>query len=691
MAIEDFGEMDIDSLDEDYPEEIADLLRSELTYEDEFLEMTTLPMMFEKATERFTDQSAQRYKGGIYERSLVSEGVLQAAPDGEYEAITYGQMRDVVRKLATGLRALGLEHGERIGIFSQTRMEWAHSDFAILAAGGVVTTIYESSSPQQVQYLLDDPGAKGVVVEGQDQLERVLEVINLLNVQFIVTMDEVDEKYTQRDGIYTLGTVYKEGAKRYDPEAYRGWVEAVELDDLASLVYTSGTTGQPKGVRLTHRSLRANVNQAYARMAPREDRPDETLALDSDLETVSFLPLAHIMERLGGSLLLYNIGATIAFAESPETVQEDFETVQPTMSISVPRVYEKMYDAIREEARETEVAGYPVGERIFEWSVDVARDYERESKPGLGLQARMWLANKLVFDEVRESLGGNLEAMVSGGGTLSKDLTTLYHGMGIPVLEGYGMTEASPIVSLVSSENYRAGTIGYPIAGVDIEIDQSIVAEGQFEDAIGEFGELLVKGPQVFDGYWNMPDKTEESFTDDGYFRTGDVVQWRPDGFLVFRERSKQIIVLSTGENVAPAPIEDGFSESEVVEQCMVIGDDEKFVGALIVPNFERIREAAAEEGVDIPADNEAMCRNDRVHEVIQKEVDRVNETFEPHEKIKRFRLVPEEWTEDNGYLTPTLKKKRQKILNEYEHLVEDIYSEDRTDREPEAEAEPAE
>jgi long-chain acyl-CoA synthetase len=250
------------------------------------------------------------------------------------------------------------------------------------------------------------------------------------------------------------------------------------------------------------------------------------------------------------------------------------------------------------------------------------------------------------------------------------------------------MTEAAPVVSVNTPEAYTLGTIGIPVAGTDIRIDESVVPEGKVDDAIGQFGELLVKGPQVFDGYWNMPEKTEESFTEDGYFRTGDVVQRRPDGHIVFQERSKQILVLSTGQNVAPQPIENNFTDSEVVEQCMVIGDDEKFTAALMVPAFDRVRQVAAEEGVELPGDDRALCRNERVREMVQSEIDRVNETFEHHEKIKKFRLVPEEWTEDNGFLTPTLKKKRRRILDEYDYLVAEIYAQsERTD----AEAEPAE
>ncbi|PSQ16315.1 long-chain fatty acid--CoA ligase [Halobacteriales archaeon QS_8_69_26] len=681
--------MDID--EDRYDDAIAEQLRQEHEYDGDLDPDQPIPDTFESTVERFPDRPAQKYKGGIYDRSLAAVGAIDPAPDGGYATLTYEEMADVVRKLAVGFRSLGVGSGDRVGIFAGTRMEWAQSDFALLATGGIVTTVYKSSSPQQVQYLLDDPGAMGVVVRDQELLERVLEVYDAVDLRFAVVMDEIDDRYRERDGIYTLGTVYEEGAKRYEESVYESMVEDVDAEDLATLVYTSGTTGRPKGVRLTHRNLQSLNVQGMKRVGPRPGRPDDAATVDETTQTVSYLPLAHIFERTVGSYLLFSAGACVAYAESVDTLTEDFQAIQPTMATSVPRVYEKIYDAIRKDARETTVAGLDVGERIFEWAAEVGRRYERESAPPLGLRARMFLADKLVFSDVRDALGGNIEMLVSGGGTLSKELCTLYHGMGLPIYEGYGLTETAAGTTFNTPENYKSGTIGIPIADVDLRIDRSVVPEGQFDDALGEFGELLVKGPNVTDGYWNMPEKTDEAFTDDGYFRTGDIVQWRPDGYLVFRERSKQILVLSTGKNVAPSPIEDGFSESEVVEQCMVIGDGEKFVGALVVPGFDHLRTVLRDEGVEPPADDAALIEHDRVRELVAAEVERINEGFEPHERIKQFGLVPEEWTEENEMLTPSKKKKRRDILDEYHELVADIYREEAGDDATSPDPEPAE
>jgi len=653
---------------------------AERTYDDEVVGTDTLAEMFESTVDRQPERPAQMYKGGVHDRSLANAGAFPAAPDGDYATLSYGEMGDVVRNLAAGFRALGVQPGQRVGMFADTRMEWAQCDFALLGAGAVVTTVYKSSSAAQVQYLLGDPGATGVVVENEQLLERVLEVSDALDVRFVVSMESLGDEYDDREGVYELADVYEEGRKRFDEDAYRSWLDDRDPDDLASLVYTSGTTGQPKGVKLTHRNFRANVNQTYVRYAPRPDKPRGTPTVSPELRTVSYLPLAHVFERLTGHFLQFGVGTTVAYAESVDTLKEDFQSVEPTAATSVPRVYEKIYDAIREQAQESSFK-----ERIFEWATDVSREYYKADKPGAGLRARYWLADKLVFSDVRDALGGNIDFLISGGGTLSDELCTLYHGMGLPIFEGYGLTEAAPVVSTNPPEDVKIGTIGAPVNDVDVEIDTSVVPEDQTVDALGELGELLVKGPNVTEGYWNKPDETDAAFTEDGYFRTGDIVQQRPDDYLVFRERSKQILVLSTGKNVAPAPIEDAFASSQVVEQVMVMGDGEKFIAALVVPNFEFLREAAEREGIDVPEDPETMCEHERVVDVVQEEVDEVNDRFEPHERIKQFRLIPEEFTEENDMLTPTMKKKRRNIKQRYDDLVAGIY--DESDPRPEAAA----
>ncbi|MFC7186336.1 AMP-dependent synthetase/ligase [Halorubrum yunnanense] len=674
---------------------------AEREFADDVVARETLPRTFERSAERNADRSAQRYKGGVHDRSLVTEGVLPPAPDGEYAGITYGEMRDVVRRLAAGFREVGVDGDTRVALYAKTRMEWAQTDFAALAAGAVVTTVYASSSPSQVRYLLEDPGATVVVVEDRDLLDEVLAVAGDLSqdLDAVVSFDDVDAGGLDLDGValgaddvYTLGELHGLGADAFDAAAYEGWIDAVGVDDLASLIYTSGTTGKPKGVRLTHANFRDNVTQCYRRFADRPDRDPDAPGISAESTTLSFLPLAHVFERMAGHYMMFAAGATVGYAESPDTLREDFGLVRPTTVTSVPRVYEKLYDAIREQANES-----PVKARIFGWAVDVGRAHHEADEPGALLGAKRVVADRLVFSSVREALGGEVDFFISGGGSLSAELCALYHGMDLPILEGYGLTETAPVVSVNPPEDPRVGTIGPPVVDTEIAVDGTVVGE-EGADLAGDAGELLVRGPQVTDGYWNRPEATAEAFTDpdrlpedvtlagtppeerDGdpdepWFRTGDIVHLRPDGYVAFRERAKQLLVLSTGKNVAPGPIEDRFAANEFVEQCVVLGDSQKFVSALIVPNFERVDAWAETRGIDLPSGRAEACRDDRVRERVQEEVNRVNGEFESYERIKRFRLVEEEFTEANDLLTPTMKKKRRNILDRFSDEVEMIYA----------------
>jgi long-chain acyl-CoA synthetase len=696
---------------------------AEREFSDEVVGDETLARTFERSAERNADRVAQRYKGGVYDRSLVEAGVIDAAPEGDYADLTYGEMRAIVRHLAAGFRELGVDDDTRLAVFAETRMEWAQVDFAALSAGAVVTTVYASSSADGLRYLLEDPGATVVVAENRARLEEVVAVRDDLDHELdaIVTMDDVDVGDLDAaavDDVYTLGEVHDMGAAAFDEAAHESWLDGVDADDLASLVYTSGTTGKPKGVRLTHAEFRANLTQYYTRLAAKAEGDGngsgEIDGISPASTTLSFLPLAHAFERLTGHFVPFAAGATVAYAESPGTLREDFGLVRPTVVTSVPRVYETLFDAARGQA-----SGSPVKRRVFEWAVDVGRTHYRTADPGPLLDAKRAVADRLVFSSVREALGGEIDFLVSGGGSLSAELCSLYHAMGLPILEGYGLTETAPVVSVNPPSAPEVGTIGPPVIDTEIAVDTEAVdteavdagavdtggsdgggGDGQPNaDEPGAVGELLVRGPQVTDGYWNRPDATREAFTpadalpadaptagtspaerdgdpDESWFRTGDIVRLRPDGYIVFRGRTKRLLVLSTGENVAPEPMEDRFAANEFVEQCCVLGDDRRFVSALIVPNVDRVSAWADDRGIDLPDDREAVCRDERVRERIGTEVDRVNASFESYERIRGFRLVPERFTEANGLLTPTMKKKRRTILDRFADDVEAVYDE---------------
>lgn len=639
---------------------------AEITYTDEVIGESPLPVLFEECGTRHAERTAQQYKGGVYDRSLTPDP-LPAAPPGEFASLNYDTLLSIVRRLATGFRSLDVGAGDRVAIFAGTRMEWAHADLAILATGGVVSTIYENSSPRMVEYLLQDPGATGVIVDDAAKIETVQEAD--VDLSFIVCMDDLDT--TDMPDTYTLGEVYAKGEAVFDRSTYDSWVDAIEPDDLASIIYTSGTTGRPKGVRLTHQNFRANLNQIRKRYGPRPDKPADLPRIDEQIRTVSFLPLAHVFERTAGHFTMLATGGSIAYAESPETLQEDFQSVRPTVATSVPRVYEKIYAAIRAQAEESAIKY-----RIFQWAVDVGKVTYRSDNPGLGQRLKQRIADRLVFNKVKSALGGNIEMLISGGGSLSADLCALYHGMGLPIYEGYGLTETAPVATVNPVEEPQIGTIGPPVPDMDIEIDTSVIPRDEFTDETGTVGELLLNGPNVSPGYWKNDEATATAFRDDGTFRTGDIVALQDDGYIRFIDRVKEILVLSTGKNVAPGPIEDAFAPSPVVEQVMVIGDGQKFVSALVVPNFDAIQEWAAQEGVALSDDLSEVCTNERVIERIWEEVEEVNTNLERVETIKKIRLVPDEFTEENNLLTPTMKKKRRNILDVHADTVESIYVE---------------
>jgi long-chain acyl-CoA synthetase len=652
-------------------------LRAEREFRDDVVEGGTIPELFEASATRHTDGAAQQYKGGWATRSLVRADVVPAAPSDGFAALSYGELRTLVRHLTAGFRELDLGPDDRVAIFANTRMEWAQVDFALLAAGCVVTTVYTESSPRQVRSLLDDPGASAVVVENERLLDRVLGVEDDLSLEHVVLVDEPEERYGRAD-VLTLADVHELGRSRYDHETYRGWLEERTPDDLASLIYTSGTTEKPKGVRLTHRNFLANVRQIRRRLAPRPDKAAAVPTIDPSTTTLSFLPLAHVFERLAGHFLMFASGVTVAYAESPDTLASDLQLVEPTVAASVPRVYERIYDRMHDRA-----SGSAPRERIFEWAVDVARAFAADDDPGPVLRAKHAVADRLVYSTVRDLLGGDVEFMVSGGGSLSPELTRLFLGMGITVVEGYGLTETAPVLSVNPLEDIRPGTLGYPLVGVETRIDESVVdadaltAEHSGGSA-GPIGELLVRGENVTDGYWDRPQATAEAFVD-GWFRTGDIVEQTPDGFLIFRERRKELLVLSTGKNVAPGPIEDRFGTDDRVAQAMVVGEGRKFVGALIVPNFEQLRRWAEREGVDLPTDREALCEDDRARKWVAESVRQVNADVGRVAQIKRFALAPDEWTPENDMLTPSMKKKRRRIAAEYDHRIESLYADEET------------
>ncbi|MFW5929404.1 MAG: AMP-dependent synthetase/ligase, partial [Halobacteriota archaeon] len=561
------------------PRPQADWFDCEREHSDDLVGEDPLPALIDRKAVEYDGDVAQVYKGGVHRRSL-SPGVLEEPERDEYAALTYAELRSIYRTLALGFDSLGVEDGDHVAIYSETRLEWIQVDLALQVLGATVTTVYPSSSVEQAGYLLDDSDARFAVVGGEAELETALEASSSTDVERYVVMDDVDT--SERDDVHGLDEVHALGAKR-DVDEVDGWIDSLEPGDLATIIYTSGTTGQPKGVMLSHENLRACFNQVWRRLGPRDDKPEGMLTLGSDLDTLSFLPMAHAFERFVHLSMLAS-GASIAYAESVEAdvLAEDIRRTKPHGIATVPRMLERIYGSIVERAARSGVSG-----RVVDWALDVGRSYwdffeTSETPTGVayytvdapfGLRLRHALASRLVYDRVREALGGEIQGFLSAGGSLSEDVARSYLGMNLPVIEGYGMTEAGPVISMSPLEDPRVGTLGPPLAEVEVKLDGSVVGDDAFEDVTGDVGELLVRGPNVFEGYYGMPEETDEAFEDaddgDDWFRTGDVVEVDDDGYLSFVERVKNLVVLSTGKNVAVEHVEEKVEESEFVAQCM--------------------------------------------------------------------------------------------------------------------------
>ncbi|MFP5288744.1 MAG: AMP-dependent synthetase/ligase, partial [Thermoanaerobaculia bacterium] len=448
--------------------------------------------------------------------------------------------------------------------------------------------------------------------------------------------------------VVTLASLIEKGAG-VDVAEFERRARAVRPEDLATLIYTSGTTGTPKGVMLTHENIASNVSNALTDIDIRNDQT-----------ALSFLPLSHSFERTVDYCYFYR-GTTIAYAESVATVAQNMGEAKPHVFVSVPRVYEKVLAKVNEGA----AAGSPIKQKIFAWAVDVGKRslpwrLKNQKPPGL-LGIQLGLADKLVFSKIKERLGGRFLFALSGGAPLARDVAEFFWGAGIPIYEGYGLSETSPVISVNTPKAVKMGTVGRPIPGVEVRIAAD--------------GEILSKGPNIMKGYWNMPQETAEVIDSEGWFHTGDIGELDQDGFLRITDRKKELIINAYGKNVAPAPIENSLKGSRFIGQAVVIGDRRKFLSALLVPDFEALKPWADRQGIKT-ASNEALIRDPQVQALFKGEVDKVNTGLASFEKIVAWELIPNEFTLETGELTPTQKVKRRVINQKYGDVLERLYLE---------------
>ncbi len=555
---------------------------------------------------------------------------------GRWQTVSFRDLYRRIEHFAGGLAGLGVDAGSRVALMSTNCIGWTVADLAIMSLGAVTVPIFPTLGPKQTAHILKDSGAEIVIVEGGEQLESVRE--SGVPVRRVIV---IDEDGANRD-VLRFSEVEREGARKQNP----GWEEnllSLGRDDVATLIYTSGTSGRQKGVILTHGNILSNLEAII-----------EVVPISDDDIGLSVLPLSHVLERTCSQFVNLVGGGTNYIAESVDEVQQNLLEVRPTVLLVVPRLFERVFGVIRAQG-----TANPVRARIFEGAVRLARrKYEHdcgESTMSLAERALFAICDLLVYRKVRKGLGGRVRFCVSGGARLEPWLGEFFYGAGVPIIEGYGLTETSPVISVNHPEDLRFGTVGPPLPNVEVKLSED--------------GEILVRGPSVTPGYHNLPEENEASF-EDGWFRTGDVGEFDEGGRLRITDRSKDIMVLDTGKNVAPQPVETALSNTPHIEQAMLIGDGRKFVSALIVPDFEAVRRSLQED-----LSNEKMCSDRRVMELIQSEIDEVSADFPRHERPKKFALVPYEWTEENGEMTPTLKLKRKRILSRNEDLVREIYA----------------
>ena len=598
-------------------------------------EPQTLNELFNGAVDRYRDSEFLRFKR-----------------ESEWRSLAYGEVARRVRELALGLYSVGLRSGERVAIWSENRPEWNIADLASLALGAVDVPIYATQTPAQVEYILADSGARGVFVSSTFLDEALAIKARVPSLQYVFPFDDV-EPAIQDGSIFRAEDLVSKGRAIFgeQPALYESLWRAAKAEDLATLLYTSGTTGDPKGVMLSHKNLAANALNTF-RWLSLEGRRD--LAL-------SYLPFSHIFER--GAFYLYaHAGAVLAYAESIDTVVKNLLEVRPTVMTSVPRMFEKIYAKITERGL---AAGFPK-KQIFLWSLDVGREWatnrNHREQPGFWLELKHKIADALVFKKWREVMGGRIRVFISGGAALAPEIGYQFSAAGLEILQGYGLTETSPSISCNTEARNRIGSVGPIMDGVSVRM--------------ADDGEILVKGDTVMKGYYNRPAENEEAFDSDGWFRTGDIGEMDKDGFLTITDRKKDLIKTSGGKYIAPQRVENLIKSSRFVSQIFVVGNSRKFASALVVPNMQLLRDYAALKGISYESDSDLIA-SPRVVDLIQRQVDKYTAELARYEKVKKVALLEHELTAESGELTLTLKPRRSLIEKKYATVIDRLYEEE--------------
>ena len=570
------------------------------------------------------------------------EAALVSKENGTWVKTSTQQYIDQANAISRGLIKLGVKANDKVAIISMTnRTQWNICDIGILQTGAQDVPIYPTISEQDYEYVLNHSESKYVFVSCKEVLDKINKIkANVPTLLGVYSFEDIDGCDSWQE-VITLGNdnqdLQQEVQKRMD---------AVHEDDLATLIYTSGTTGRPKGVMLSHKNIACNAKHSKGRL-PIEMGKSKAL---------SFLPVCHIYERM--LLYMYQYcGVSIHFAESLETISDNLKEIHPEVMTAVPRLLEKVYDKII--AKGADLTG--VKKKLFFWAVDLGLQWEPYGQNGWVYETKLKVARKLIFSKWQEALGGNLKAIASGSAALQPRLARVFNAAGCPVIEGYGLTETSPVVTVndMRDGGFRIGSVGKALPDTEVKI--------------ADDGEILIKGPQVMQGYYKDPEQTAEVLKN-GYFHTGDIGEIDNDGFLKITDRKKSMFKTSGGKYVAPQLIENAMKQSSFIEQILVVGDGEKMPAALIQPNWEWIKQWSSIKGNDISQDTAIACKDEKLISRIQQEIDFHNEGFGNWEKVKTFQLTPDLWSIEAGHLTPTMKSKRKVIKEMYKDLYEKLY-----------------
>ncbi|MEO6654670.1 MAG: long-chain fatty acid--CoA ligase [Pyrinomonadaceae bacterium] len=587
----------------------------------------------------------------LFLRSLVEFNLpdaLNYKKDGEWKKISSSEMLLRAENVALGLYSLGLRKGDRVAILAANSPEWTLADAGCQFAGIIDVPIYMTLSPGSVRYIIDDSKTRVFFVQNRDAYERVLTAIDGCRSLEKFVLFDTDGITDQR--VLSFEQLEATGAKLKDENPGLGEQlrDSIVSSDIATLIYTSGTTGEPKGVMLSHSNLISNVVDA-----------SEKYGFEGRDISLSVLPLSHVFERTGMYVYI-RYGMCVHFAESIEKVPENLQEVRPTIFIGVPRIFEKVFERARLRAAQSG----RLNEIIFDWAIDVAKEYAMLKEAGqpmsMALTAKHGVADKIVYLKLRDFFGGRLRFCITGGAALPDEIYLIFTGACIRIMQGYGLTETSPVISSNNPGACRVGTVGKPIRNVTVRIAKD--------------GEIEVTGPGVMSGYYHKDEATKYAFTKDGWFKTGDIGDIDTDGFLRITDRKKELFKTSGGKYIAPSPIEQMLRSSRFVSQAILVGNERKFAAALIVPNFEMLESYAKLKALDIttPAD---FCSNPRILDLFARQIETMTQSLSQFEKVKKFVLLEHELTVENGELTPTLKVKRRVINEKYKSIIDSLYN----------------